>query len=72
MTKNIYEFVCHNEFHGIDNGFKNYYNPPVPKDHVLFRDFIINKNDIIGLIKILVSLNMSIMSSNELNKVISV
>jgi len=69
MTNNIYEFVLHNQCHGL-NGFKNYYNPTIPSDCVLFRNNIIHKCNIVGLIKILVDLDLNKMTDNELKLVI--
>jgi hypothetical protein len=69
MTSNIFEFVCHNEHHGLTNGFRNYYNPRVPADHVLFRNNVIHKNDIVGLLKLLQNLDIGSMSELELKKV---
>lgn len=69
MTSNIFEFVLHNERHGFDNGFQNFYNPNIPHDHVLFKQYILHKNDVAGLVKLLSGLNLPEMTNSEMKKI---
>ena len=54
----------------MNNGFRNFYNPPMPSDHVLFRNTILHKNDIINLIRLLIDLELNLLSENELKKIV--
>jgi len=70
MTNYIFEFTCHNLKHEIDNGFKNFFNPPIPIDYILFGEYIIHKDNILGLMKLLVGMKLSKMDLPQLIKII--
>ena len=55
ITQYIFEFTCHTA----NRRTKYFYNPPIPKDHVLFGDCVIHKNNIVSLIKLLVDMKIS-------------
>ena len=66
MTQHLFEFTSHNT----NNKTNIVFNPLIPKNYVLFGDHVIHKNNISGLIKLLVTMNISEMPLLEFNKVI--